>query len=94
MGSPSVGCRVAGLLNKGVGSRVLVGSGERDDYSCMWRLCLPPMMIPPMTSSCHDCLACSLYKVHEEDGKPFELEMTWICEESNRVHQKVRQAGR
>eukprot|EP00878_Enallax_costatus_P003267 GHUV01003470.1.p1 GENE.GHUV01003470.1~~GHUV01003470.1.p1 ORF type:complete len:250 (+),score=72.50 GHUV01003470.1:219-968(+) len=30
-----------------------------------------------------------LYKVHEEDGKPFELEMSWICEESGRKHQRV-----
>lgn len=31
-----------------------------------------------------------LYKVHEEDGKPFELEMSWICDESGRKHQRVR----
>lgn len=30
-----------------------------------------------------------LYKVHEEDGKPFELEISWICEESGRLHQRV-----
>lgn len=30
-----------------------------------------------------------LYKVHEEDGKPFELEMSWICEESGFKHQRV-----
>lgn len=30
-----------------------------------------------------------LYKVHEEDGKPFELEMTWICEESGWKHARV-----
>jgi len=30
-----------------------------------------------------------LYKVHDEDGKPFELEMSWICDESGRIHQKV-----
>eukprot|EP00775_Hariotina_reticulata_P013232 gene13232-13363_t len=29
-----------------------------------------------------------LYKVHEEDGKPFELEMSWICDESGRKHQR------
>lgn len=33
--------------------------------------------------------ARSLYKVHEEDGKPFELEISWICEESGRLHQRV-----
>ena len=31
-----------------------------------------------------------LYKVHEEDGKPFELEMSWICEESGWKHARVR----
>jgi hypothetical protein len=36
------------------------------------------------------CLSCRLYKVHEEDGKPFELEMTWICEESGWKHARVR----
>lgn len=38
-------------------------------------------------------LNCRLYKVHEEDGKPFELEMSWICEESGRKHQKVSRDG-
>lgn len=27
--------------------------------------------------------------MHEEDGKPFELEMSWICEDSGRKHQRV-----
>ncbi len=31
----------------------------------------------------------SLYKVHEEDGKPFEVELSWICDESNKQHQRV-----
>jgi hypothetical protein len=31
-----------------------------------------------------------LYKVHEESGKPFELEMSWICEESGWKHARVR----
>ncbi|KAF8062974.1 PAG1 [Scenedesmus sp. PABB004] len=30
-----------------------------------------------------------LHKVHEEDSKPFELEMSWICEESGRKHARV-----
>ncbi|GBF90613.1 proteasome subunit alpha type-3 [Raphidocelis subcapitata] len=30
-----------------------------------------------------------LHKVHEEDGKPFEIEMSWICDDSGRVHQRV-----
>jgi hypothetical protein len=28
--------------------------------------------------------------VHEEDGKPFELEMSWLCEESGWKHARVR----
>jgi hypothetical protein len=31
--------------------------------------------------------------VHEEDGKPFELEMTWLCEESGWKHCRVRAFG-
>jgi 20S proteasome subunit alpha 7 len=27
--------------------------------------------------------------VHEEDGKPFELEMSWLCEESGWQHAPV-----
>eukprot|EP00798_Chlamydomonas_sp_ICE-L_P016182 gene16182-22343_t len=30
-----------------------------------------------------------LHKVHDEDGKPFELEISWICEETNREHQRI-----
>lgn len=33
---------------------------------------------------------CSIYKLHDEaKDKAFELEMSWICEESKREHQKV-----
>jgi len=35
------------------------------------------------------CWCCRLYKVHEEDGKPFELEMSWLCEESGWKHARV-----
>lgn len=28
-------------------------------------------------------------QVHDEDGKPFELEISWICDESGRTHQRV-----
>lgn len=32
----------------------------------------------------------SIYGVHDEaKDKAFELEMSWVCEESNRQHQKV-----
>jgi hypothetical protein len=34
------------------------------------------------------CGARSLHSVHDEE-KPFELEMSWICEESGREFQKV-----
>lgn len=27
--------------------------------------------------------------MHDEDGKPFELELSWVCEESGRMHQRV-----
>lgn len=27
--------------------------------------------------------------MHEEDGKPFELEMSWLCEESGWKHARV-----
>lgn len=34
---------------------------------------------------------CSIYKLHDEaKDKAFELEMSWICEESKREHQKVK----
>lgn len=30
-----------------------------------------------------------LHKVHDEDGKAFEIEASWICDETNRQHQRV-----
>uniref|UniRef100_A0A7S0WL28 Proteasome subunit alpha type-3 n=1 Tax=Chlamydomonas leiostraca TaxID=1034604 RepID=A0A7S0WL28_9CHLO len=33
-----------------------------------------------------------LHKVHDEDGKPFELEVSWVCEESGGQHQRVPEA--
>mmetsp|Transcript_36135 Transcript_36135/g.80415 ORF Transcript_36135/g.80415 Transcript_36135/m.80415 type:complete len:250 (-) Transcript_36135:623-1372(-) len=30
-----------------------------------------------------------LHKVHDEDGKPFEIEVSWICDETNREHQRI-----
>lgn len=33
----------------------------------------------------------SIYGVHDEaKDKDFELEMSWVCDESNRQHEKVR----
>ena len=35
-------------------------------------------------------LGYSIYGVHDEaKDKAFELEMSWVCEESNREHQRV-----
>lgn len=35
-------------------------------------------------------MVSSIYGVHDEaKDKAFELEMSWVCEESNRQHQKV-----
>jgi hypothetical protein len=33
-------------------------------------------------------LCCSLHSVHDEE-KPFELEMAWICDSSNREFRRV-----
>lgn len=30
-----------------------------------------------------------LHRVHEEESKPFEIEMSWVCDESNKQHQRV-----
>ncbi|KAF5837486.1 20S proteasome alpha subunit G [Dunaliella salina] len=32
-----------------------------------------------------------LHRVHDEDGKPFDIEISWVCEESGREHQRVPQ---
>lgn len=37
---------------------------------------------------CLHGLTCRLHTVHDEE-KPFELEMAWICEESNKQFAKV-----
>lgn len=34
------------------------------------------------------CVSCSLYSVHDEE-KPFELEMAWICDASDREFRRV-----
>lgn len=35
-------------------------------------------------------IPCSIYGVHDEaKDKDFELEMSWVCDESNRQHVKV-----
>mmetsp|Transcript_4078 Transcript_4078/g.6693 ORF Transcript_4078/g.6693 Transcript_4078/m.6693 type:complete len:250 (-) Transcript_4078:349-1098(-) len=30
-----------------------------------------------------------LHKVHDDDGKPFDMEISWVCEESGSLHQRV-----
>ena len=35
-----------------------------------------------------------LYKVHEEETKPFEIEMSWLCDESGMEHQRVSSSHR
>ncbi|KAG2447514.1 hypothetical protein HYH02_007438 [Chlamydomonas schloesseri] len=30
-----------------------------------------------------------LYKVRDDDGKKFELDVSWVCDESGKVHQRV-----
>jgi len=29
--------------------------------------------------------------VHDEDGKPFDIEISWVCDESGREHQRIPQ---
>lgn len=39
-------------------------------------------------------LLTRIYGVHDEaKDKAFELEMSWVCDESNRQHQKVIETG-
>lgn len=43
------------------------------------------------TTSCSTDLSvsrCSLHSVHDEE-KPFELELSWICDATDRVFQRV-----
>jgi hypothetical protein len=42
----------------------------------------------------HVFVPSSIYGVHDEaKDKDFELEMSWVCDESNRQHEKVRHQG-
>jgi 20S proteasome subunit alpha 7 len=34
------------------------------------------------------CL-CPRVQVHDDDGKPFDIELSWVCEESGRKHARV-----
>jgi 20S proteasome subunit alpha 7 len=31
------------------------------------------------------------WQVHDEDGKPFDIEISWVCEESGFQHQRIPQ---
>ena len=37
-------------------------------------------------------IPCSLHQVHDEE-KGFEMELAWVCDESNRTFQRVPQVG-
>jgi hypothetical protein len=49
---------------------------------------LHPLLFPPNASP------SSLHKVQDDDGKKFELEVSWICDESNKQHQRVGRGSR
>ena len=49
---------------------------------------MPPHISPSLREAV-EAAAKIMYKVHEEETKPFEIEMTWLCEESGMEHQKV-----
>lgn len=43
-----------------------------------------------MLFSYFTCFICSIYTVHDElKDKNFELELSWVCKESNGRHEKV-----
>ncbi len=35
-----------------------------------------------------------LHRVHDEESKPFEIEMSWVCDESDKTFQRVRERKR
>lgn len=52
----------------------------------------PPAATAPICRRCREAVveaAKILNRVHDEESKPFELEMSWICDESGREHQRV-----
>jgi hypothetical protein len=73
------------------------GSGATRGMARCGLLLQPPQHPDTATLACPNPsrapIPSSLHKVHEEDGKPFEIEMSWICDESGRVHQRVRAGG-
>ncbi len=32
---------------------------------------------------------CVSVQIRDDDGKPFEIEISWVCEDSKRQHQRV-----
>ena len=40
------------------------------------------------SDACSAMTTCAV-QVHDEDGKPFDIEISWVCEESGREHQRV-----
>jgi hypothetical protein len=70
-------------------SCLLLGKAERATNvdvvvpkTCLWVL--------NNTGICPTLLSCSIYEVHDEaKDKAFELELSWVCDESNKQHQRV-----
>jgi hypothetical protein len=52
---------------------------------CMGMLHLGPHHLTPS----HHSTTTTTLQIHEEDGKQFELELTWLCEESGWQHGRV-----
>lgn len=73
----------SGVANRFFGTAV--GKGRQSVKTEIERLKFDQLTCRQAVAEC----AKVLYKVHEEDGKPFELEMSWICEESGWKHARV-----
>jgi hypothetical protein len=69
-----------GIERGGEGAERKRGSANKSNVimptRCLWVLTL--------------WLCCSIYEVHDEaKDKAFELELSWVCDESNKQHQRV-----
>lgn len=59
-------------------------------FSIRFMLCCFHHLISAFSLSVVFTFMNSIYGVHDEaKDKAFELELSWICDESNRQHQKV-----
>ena len=43
----------------------------------------------PVQSISPPAFSRSIHRVHDEKDKAFELELSWVCEESGMLHQRV-----